>query len=213
MDRNDIYNSRNFNPINYVISAVLIYLREMYKNNPNLGYVVCDEFDNDEPSQISGLLITDKNTWDTKFTGHLPSLVVRRGPVSFGGGIQGEGHGRVLNAGMDLATTTMEIVSIPVVISCIARGDIEAETLAYMTTTFLREDKRWAQHLELYGIASPFISPSMPRNPSETEFVCEVSTSISVTKLCVARLLPEVKLKEIKLRLNSSLVADIRSDT
>ena len=210
MDRVDFFRSKDFNPINYVISSVLVYLREMFKHNDGLGYVVCEELDIDEPKQLSGLLIADKNTWDTKFSGHLPSIVLRRGPVSFGGGIQQDGMSRVINAGMALETATMEIVSVPMVLSCIARTDIEAESLAYTASMFLREDKRWAQKLGLYGINQPQIGPSVPYNPQESTFMCEAATSISVTKKVVTRLLPDVKLTELAIRLNQSPMANLK---
>ena len=202
MSRTDLFNSRNFNPVNHIIRSVIIYLRENFKNNKELEFPVCSEEMIAGTEALRGLLILDQNTWDTSFRGHLPSIVLQRGNVTFGGGIQSGDMSRVLNAGMDLQTTTVEIVSVPVVLSCIGRQDLEADTLAFITSCFLHDDKRWAKAFGLYGIHSPQISPVQAFNQQTPGFVSSVSTVISTTRKFNARLLPEQKLTEILTYLN-----------
>lgn len=211
MSKRDFFNSRNFNPVNYIIRSVLTYLRENFKNNPELEYPVCSEDMIAGKEAIQGLLILDQNTWDTTFRGHLPSIVLQRGNVSFGGGVQSGDMSRVLNAGIDLQTTTLEIVSVPVVLSCIGRQDLEAETLAFITSSFLHDDKRWAKSFGLYGIQSPQISPVQTFNQQTPGFACSVSTSIATTRKYNARLLPEQKLNEIALFLNEEQIGRIQN--
>jgi len=209
MSRADLFNSRNFNPVNHIVRSVLIYLRECFKNNPDLEFPVCSEDMIAGAEALKGLLILDQNTWDTSFRGHLPSIVLQRGNITFGGGIQSGDMSRVLNAAMDLQTSTVEIVSVPVVLSCIGRQDLEADTLAFITSCFLHDDKRWAKSFGLYGIQSPQISPVQAFNPQTPGFVSSVSTSISTTRKYNARLLPEQKLTEISIFLNENPIGRV----
>ena len=207
----DWFKSRNFNPANYAISAVLMYLRAMYTHNAQLGFEVWQEEANDQASNLSKLLISDKHTWDTTHRGHLPSIVVQRNLVSFGGGIQDGGASRVVQAGFNLETSVMEIVTVPMVLSCIARQDLEAESLAFMTGQFLWDDKRWMKGFKLFGMTSPQISDVQIYNPSENAFVCNLITSISLTKSYTTRSLSEQKVTELALILNDQLTAQIKS--
>ena len=208
----DWFYNKNFNPGNYIVSTLIIYLRAMFLANSQLGFTICDELNMDEPSQLSGLLIIDKNTWDTKFTDHRPSVVVKNGTLNYGGGIQSGDFSRVLNAGIDLPTSTMEIVTLPVVLSCMAKADLEAGSIASMVAAFIHEDKRWAHVFGLYGLTSPQIGPSIIYNSQNSTYIAEVSLSISVTKKIVARLLPENKLQALLLYMNDIQIAKLTED-
>ena len=204
MSRQEWFYSKDFNPGNYIISRVLVYLRAMFIANSRLGFTVCEETDQDEPANLKGLLITDKNTWDTRFTGHYPSIVTKHGTITYGGGIQSGEMSRVVNSGVDLETTTMEIVTLPMVISCMARKDLEASSLASIVAAFIHEDKRWAKVLGLYGITPPQIGPSLIYDPNNSIFTADVSIAISVTKSLVAKQLPDHILKKLSLYINQS---------
>jgi hypothetical protein len=204
MNYNEFYYSRNFHPANHVMRVVIMYLREMFLLNSDLGYAVCTEDQVADCSQLSGLLIIDQNTWDTSFRGHIPSVIFQRGIVSFGGGLQAGDMSRVVNAGLGLPTTIMEIVSVPVVLSCIARQDTEAEALAFLVSNFLYDDKRWAKSFGLYGLQNPQISQVQIFQKETPSFMCTMSTVISVSRRYKTRLLPDVKLEEIALSVNET---------
>ena len=212
MATKDWYYSKNFNPSNYVITTIIVYLRAMFMANTQLGFTVCEELNTDEPSQLNGLLIVDKNVWDSKFTDHRPSIVIKNGTMIYGGGIQSGDFSRVLNAGVGLPTTTMEIVSLPMVISCMAKADLEAAALASMVAAFIHEDKRWARVFGLYGITSPQVGPSVIYNPQNNTFIAEVSLTISMTKQIVAKQLPDKKLQSLLLYMNDMQVAKISEE-
>ena len=207
----DWFKSRNFNPANYAISAILIYLRAMYENNAQLGFKIWQEETEDQPSNLTNLVISDKQTWDTTHRGHLPSIVLQRNLVSFGGGIQDGGASRVVQAGFQLETSVMEIVTVPMVLSCIARQDLEAESLAFMTGQFLWDDKRWMKPFKLFGMTSPQISDVQIYNASENAFICNLITSFSLAKTYTTRALPEQKVTELTLILNDQLTTKIQS--
>jgi hypothetical protein len=205
------FKSKNFNPANYAVSAVLVYLRAMYEENKQLGFDVWNEQSDDQPANLPKLLIADKQTWDTTHRGHLPSIVLQRNLISFGGGIQDGGPSRVMQAGFQLETSVMEIVTVPMVLSCIARQDLEAESLAFMTGQFLWDDKRWMKPFRLFGMSSPQISDVQIYNPSENAFICNLITSFSLAKTYTTRALPEQKVAELALILNGQLTTKIQS--
>lgn len=209
MSRVNLFNSRNFNPVNHIVQSVLLYLRENFKNNPDLEFPVCDETAISTQQELQGLLITDQNTWETTFRGHLPSIVLKRGNVTFGGGVQSGDMSRVMSAGMDLQTSTLEIVSIPVLLSIMTRQDLEADMLAFLTSCFIHDDKRWAKAFGLFGITSPQISPVASLKSQTPSFVATVGTSISTTRKYNARLLPDTKLTEMSIFLNETNIARI----
>lgn len=209
MSKLDLYKSKTFNPINHVIGSVILYLRANFENNIELGFPVCSEEQIGGQSALQGLLISDQNTWDTTFRGHLPSIVVQRGNVSFGGGIQSGDMSRVLNAGIGLQTSVMEIVTVPMVCSILCRSDLEAEQLALLAASFLHDDKRWGNAFGIFGIQSPQISPVQPFGTQASSFVCTVSTALSTSRRYDVRLLPEQKLRELSLFLNEQHIAKI----
>lgn len=205
------FKSRDFNPANYVVSAILIYLREMYKYNQALGFDIWEEDSNDQQNNLSKLVIQDQQTWDTTHRGHLPSIVLQRKTVSFGGGIQDNGNSREVQGGFNLETSVMEIVTVPMVLSCIARQDLEAEALAFITGQFLWDDKRWMKPFRLWGMSSPQISDVRIYNPSDNSFKCDLIISISIARRYTTRSLPEIKVNELTLLLNDQLTAKIKS--
>ena len=96
------YKNKNFNPANYAINVILLYLRAMYTYNQDIGFDVWEEETKDQESNLPKLVIADKQTWDTTHRGHFPSIVLQRKTVSFGGGIQDGGRSRVVQAGFEL---------------------------------------------------------------------------------------------------------------
>lgn len=194
------FNNKTFNPANYIVSNVLMYLRAMYKFNSQLGFNVWEEEATDQAANLPNLVIADKHTWDTTHRGHLPSIVLQRNLVTFGGGIQDGGPSRIVQAGAMLETSVMEIVTVPMVLSCIARQDLEAEALAFMTGQFLWDDKSWCKAFAMFGMTSPQISDVQIYNPSENGFVCHVSTSLSFTKKYTLHTLPHNVLQELVLK-------------
>jgi hypothetical protein len=205
------YNNKNFNPANYAVNAVLLYLRAMFVFNKDLGFDVWEEESQDQPSNLSKLLICDKQTWDTPQRGHLPSVVLQRKTVTFGGGIQDGGQSRIKQAGMNLETSVMEIVTVPMVLSCIARNDLEAESLAFITGQFLWDDHRWMKAFRLFGMTSPQISETQIYMPTENSFKSDLITSFSVTKQYVTRKLPEQKANALAIYLNEQLNSEIKA--
>lgn len=204
------FNNRNFNPANYVVSVILLYLRAMYTHNKDLGFPVWEEETKDQPSNLPKLVIADKQTWDTTHRGHLPSIVLQRKTVSFGGGIQDGGRSRVVQAGFELETSVMEIVTIPVILSAIARNDLEAESLAFLTSQFLWADKRWMKSFTLYGMTSPQILETQIYMPTENSFKCDLITSISVSQKYTAHLLSDQKADALAIYLNDQLNIEIK---
>ena len=211
MINKDWFKSRNFNPANYTVSAILVYLRAMYKYNEQLGFNVWQEDSDEQQDNLSRLVIQDKQTWDTTHRGHLPSIVLQRSTVSFGGGIQDNGNSREVQGGFNLETSVMEIVTVPMVLSCIARQDLEAEALAFLTGSFLWDDKRWMKPFRLWGMSSPQISQVQIYNPSDNSFKCDLITSISIPRSFTTRCLPETKVNELTLLLNNQLTAKLKS--
>lgn len=209
MSRADFQNSRHFYPMNYVIRSLIVYLKEMFKLNNQLDFMVCDEDAVTAQQNLSGLLITDQNAWETAFRGHMPSIVVRRGNAIIGGGIQSGDMSRVVSAGFNLPTSVMEILSVPVVLSCIARQDLEAEALAVLISGFIHDDKRWAHSFGIYGIVPPQISPVQIMDTSQNGFICSVSSSVSISRKYDTRPLSDVKLQEIALYVNQNPTAKI----
>ena len=205
------FQSPNFNPANYVVSAVLVYLRQIYKYNDQLGFDVWQEESNDQPSNLPKLVIADENTWDTTHRGHLPSIVIQRNVVSFGGGIQDGGNSRQVQGGFNLETSVMEIVSVPMVLSCIARQDLEAESLAFLTAQFLWDDKKWMKAFKLFGMVSPQISKVQIYNPTENAFKCDVMTGFNITKAYTTRVLPDQIVTQMVITLNDLLKLKIQS--
>jgi len=197
------FNSKNFNPANYIVSNVLMYLRAMYKHNSHLGFDIWEEEAQVQTTNLSNLVIADKQTWDTTHRGHLPSIILQRQLVTFGGGIQDGGPSRVVQAGAMIETSVMEIVTVPMVLSCIARQDLEAEALAFLTGQFLWDDKRWMKAFEMFGMTSPQISEVQIYNPSENGFVCHVSTSLSMAKKYTMHTLPNNVLQELVVTVNN----------
>ena len=196
------FNSKNFNPANYIVSNVLMYLRAMYEFNSQLGFEVWNEQSQEQSSNLPNLVIADKQTWETTHRGHLPSIILQRQMVTFGGGIQDGGGSRVVQAGAMLETSVMEIVTVPMVLSCIARQDLEAEALAFLTGQFLWDDKRWTKAFGMFGMTSPRISEVQIYNPSENSFVCHVSTSLSMTKNYTMHTLPHDVLEQLVININ-----------
>jgi hypothetical protein len=211
MINKDWFKSRNFNPANYAINSILLYLRAMYTFNNDIGFDVWDEASEDQTNNLSKLVIQDKQTWDTTHRGHLPSIILQRNTVSFGGGIQNGDGSRVVQAGFDLETSYMEIVTVPMVLSCIARNDLEAESLAFITGQFLWDDKRWMQSFRLFGMTSPQIADVQIYSPNENGFICNVITSFSLAKTYTTRKLPEHKATVLALYLNNQLNSQIKA--
>jgi len=209
MSKLDLYKSKTFNPINHIIQSVILYLRANFENNTALGFPVCTENQIGGQEALQGLLIADQNTWDTSFRGHLPSIVVQRGNVGFGGGIQSGDMSRVLNAGIGLQTTILEVLTVPLVLSFLSRQDLEAEQLALLAASFIHDDKRWGNAFGIFGIQSPQISPVQPFGTQASSFVCTVSTALSTTRKYDVRLLPEQKLRELSIFLNEQHIAKI----
>lgn len=202
VNRAELYHSKTFNPINYIIKAVILYLRANFANNSEFGYTVCSEEQISDAQAMSGLLISDQNTWDTTFRGHLPSIIIQRGNASFGGGAQSGDMSRILNTGIGMQTTVMEMMTLPMVCSVVTRQDLEAEQLALLVASFLHDDKRWANAFGIFGIQSPLISPVQVLDPKTSSFICTVSTALSTSRKYDVRLLPEQKLTDISLSLN-----------
>jgi len=203
-------NNKNFNPANYAVNAILLYLRAMYTHNKDIGFEVWEEETQDQPANLPKLVIADKQTWDTTHRGHLPSIVLQRKTVSFGGGIQDGGRSRVVQAGFELETSVMEIVTIPVILSCIARNDLEAESLAFLTSQFLWADKRWMKSFILYGMTSPQILETQIYMPSESAFKCDLITSVSMSQKYTARFLSDQKANALVIYLNDQLNIEIK---
>ena len=205
------YKNKNFNPANYAINVILLYLRAMYTYNQDIGFDVWEEETKDQESNLPKLVIADKQTWDTTHRGHFPSIVLQRKTVSFGGGIHDGGRSRVVQAGFELETSVMEIVTIPVILSCIARNDLEAESLAFLTSQFLWADHRWMKSFVVYGMTSPQILETQIYIPNENSFKCDLITSISISQKYTTRLLPEQKANALAIYLNDKLNTEIKA--
>jgi hypothetical protein len=211
MINHEWFKSKDFNPANYVISSVLLYLRAMYTLNDQLGFDVWEEDSEEQSSNLPKLVIADKQTWDTTHRGHLPSIVLQRKLVSFGGGIQDGGQSRVVQAGLQLETSVMEIVTVPVILSCIARNDLESEAIGFMTSQFLWDDKRWMKSFRIFGMSSPQISEVQIFNISDNSFKTDVITSFSFPRTYSCRLLPEQKVDALAIYLNDQLNSQIQA--
>ena len=205
------YNSKNFNPANHAVEAILLYLRAMYIFNSDLGFSVWEENSTDQPDNLTKLVITDGQAWDTTHRGHLPSIVLRRNTVTFGGGIQDGGNSRQVQGGFGLETSVMEIVTVPMVLSCIARNDSEAESLAFLTAQFMWDDHDWMKSFRLFGMLSPQITKPQPYQLSENAFICDIITAFNVQKSYTMHRLPKTKLEILSLHLNDKLNAQIQA--
>lgn len=182
MTKIDMIRSEMFNPVFGKMSFIIRYLREVFRQNPELGYAVAEEEGQDESTGLDSLLIVSQYDWETKHRGHIPSIGVTRGVTVFGAGIQGADASRVVDAGFQRPTTTMDLITVPVVLSCMARKDHEAEALAFMTATSLFDDKSWCHSVGIFGINYPQISNPTPRSLGTEHFVAHVQFQFSTSR-------------------------------
>jgi len=193
----DFDKDKNVNPTPYVLRTLLLYLKGCFGLNPDFGYGICDEKDALEGNQNGRLLITDQNSWDTVFRGHVPSVTIRRSSVSFGGGVQGYGQSRELDSRFQDPKKILELVTMPVVISCKAREEIEAETLAFLVHHFLTSDTTWGKVSGILPVPGATVLPPVPYKPQEQLWLCDASFVFVTNRSIRSRMMGESMLMEL----------------
>lgn len=191
------YHDKNLNPVPYTLSTIIRYLKGCFRVNDELGYALCDEEDMQTSASAGSLLITDQNSWDTVFRGHAPSITVRRGAMEFGAGIQGYGASRELDRRVGEHPSILEWVQMPVVISCKAREEIEAETLAFLVHHFLTSDMTWAKIAGLRPLPGSSVLPPVPYKPQEQLWICDSSFVFVTNRSYKSKLIGADLLQEI----------------
>lgn len=211
MNFKNITYSKNFNPGGYAVRAILLYLYEMFKANPDLGQKVYTDGQSKEES-FGSILITTRNDWEEKYRNKRPCLIVSRGNIITGI------NGTAANAGVLSITNNGEVVnhldliSCPIVVESITGSDMECETLSSIVSTFLTMDLRPLRSLGMQIAGNPIITSTQIYDKHNISFISSVNMNIQMERQYKSRVIGQNVLEQIKLTLNSLDIADIKKD-
>lgn len=212
MSYRDFTYSTLYNPSANVIRWVVFYLKEMFKNNPELEYTIYDENLNKDES-FSSLLVTTHNNWEEKYRNKRPCILISRGNINFGSnGLSGSA--RMLSIVDNGETVTYsDLLSFPITIECLAEADLESETLASMCAAFLTMDLRPLRsiNLQLMGTAIQ-TPPQLIEKNANTTYISSVIINVQKQRTYKARLIGNKQLEDIIMNLNNEVEMNINKD-
>lgn len=203
---NDLYN-----PAANTIRAVVLYLKEMFKNNPELEYTIYEEGLTKEESYNS-LLITTRNNWEEAYRSKRPSILVSRGNITFGtNGLQGST--RMLNIVENGETVTYtDLLSFPIMLECLAEVDLESETLASMCAAFLAMDLRPLKAIGVQVMGSAVQTAPQMIEKGNITYASSVIINVQKQRTYKARLIGNKQLEDIQLNLNNNVEMSMKKD-
>ena len=204
----DIVYSKNFNAGHYGVTAIVLFLREMFAANSELGFTVYDDTLNKEDSYDS-LLIATKFDWEEKYRNKRPSIIVSRGNLITGvNGTQGQGKlfSITENGG---STSYSDLVLFPIMVECLSESDIQSEALASIVSAFLGCDARPIRSLGLQIQGSLTISSPQLFEKGNISFISSVIMQVQMQRMYTAKVLGSKVLENIKLALNDSTIINI----
>lgn len=205
----DIVYSKNFNVGHYGVTAIVLYLREIFNSNKELGFTVYDDDLNKEDSYDS-ILISTKFDWEEKYRNKRPAIIISRGNLLTGvNGTTGQGKLFSVTENGE-ATTYSDLVSFPIVVECLSESDIQSEALAALVSSFLTFDLRALRSLGFQLQGSATISPPQLFEKGNVSFISSVIIQIQMQRMYTAKVLGNKVLDEIKLKLNDSMSINIK---
>lgn len=204
-----LLNSKNLNPGYYGVTATIVYLREMFNQNLDLGFQVYDDNLNKEES-YSSLIITSKYDWETKYRSKRPAIFVSRGNLISGvNGTQGQGKlFSITDNGAE--TSYLDLISFPIVVECLSESDIECEALSSIVSLFLAADARPLRSLGFQIATNPSQSPPQLFEKGNVSFISSVILQINMHRNIKTRILNDQLLKEFNIKVNNALNIDVK---
>lgn len=195
--------SKNFNPGFYGVSATVLFLKEMFKSNPEFGFTVHDDSLSKEMS-FGSILITTKFDWEVNCRSKRPAVFVSRGNLI--AGVNGTtGQGKMFSIEENGAKTSYtDIVSFPIMVECISESDIQAEALAAMVASFITLDVRPFRSLGFQIQGTPTISSPQIFEKGNTAFICSTIIQVQMARSYKARVISSQALTDIQVILNGS---------
>lgn len=208
MDYKQFHNSIAFNPGLYATRAIILFLREMFNANPEIGFkAYIDEMSKSDA--YGSLMITSKNDWESKYRNKRPIIIVSHGNIITG--VNGtQGVGKVLSISRDGSKTSYsDLISFPIVVECISEVDIECSTLSSMVNVFLTSDLRPLRTLRLQLLGNPAQSPSQQFEKANISFISSVILNVQLNRRYTATLISDNILEKIKIKLDNFNEIDI----
>lgn len=204
----DFVYSKNFNPGHYGVTAIVLFLKEMFNNNSDLGFTVFDDSLNKEDS-FDSLLIASKFDWEEKYRNKRPALIVSRGNIITGtNGTQGQG--KVLSITQNGEKTSYsDLISFPLMVECLSESDIQAEALASMVNIFISADLRPVRSLGLQLQGSLNITAPQIFEKQNISFISSVIMQVQMNRMYTAKVLGLTALNKIIVKLNDSTIMNI----
>lgn len=196
-------NSKVFNPGNYYIKAFIVYLEKMFAINTDLGYTLYSELQNKEDS-VASLLICSKYTWEMSYRGKRPCIMVSRGNIIFGvNGTSGQSKASAITES-GTKTVYKDLLSMPIMIECLAESDLEAEALASMVLSFVGMDTRSIRSIGIQIQGTPIQTAPQMYEKGNNSFLCSVMLNIQVSRSYSFKILGDEALSHIVTSLNSN---------
>ena len=211
MNRKDLVYSKNFNPDDYCVRAILLYLIEMFKINPDLDFIPYED-DQDKATSFASTLFTTKFDWETKYKRKTPSVVISQGNTIYGV------NNTVGNAKLKSVTENgqvtnyTDLISLPIMVECFAEASLEASSLASVASILLTADLRPLRSLGLQLQGNPIKTPPKIFEKGNMAFISSVIINVQMQRQYSARLLDQQRLDKILLKLNSSTEIDVKED-
>lgn len=204
----DFVYSKNFNAGNYGVTAIVLFLREMFTANKELGFTVYDDKLNKSDSYDS-LSITTKFDWEQQYRNKRPAIFVSRGNLITGvNGTQAQGKMFSITENGEL-TSYSDLVSFPIVVECLSESDIQSEALASVVSSFLSFDTRPLRSLGLQSQGSVTVSAPQLFEKGNISFITSVITQVQMQRMYKARMLSLNALEKIQVKLNDSTIINI----
>ena len=203
MDYKQFLYSQNFNPTGYATRAIVLFLRTIFSNNPELGFIVYQD-DLDKKDSFPSLLITTRFDWETKYRAKRPAIFVSTGNVISGvNNTSGSGKVQSVTQNGDI-TNYQDLISFPIMIECLSESDLESQALASAVLAFFTMDLRPLRSLKLQLFPNPTQTPPQIFEKGNISFISSVMLQVQMTRQYSARLLNLEQWKEIELKLNDS---------
>lgn len=182
-------NSKHFNPGKYVKDVLIMYLREMFKNNAdNIGIEGLDE------TLDAGIFIGEKASYDSESIGERPVIL-----ISSSWRFSGTNPNRVTSFRReDNMITYSDLITSPVVIVVGSRAGLEAEYIASMAANFLAMDTRSLTSLGIHSVSTPVVGSETNSNEFPELKVVPIQLIATIQSFWTARPLPAEKLNYIK---------------
>lgn len=209
MNYKKVLNSKNLNPGYYGVTAIIVYLREMFAQNLDLGFHVYDDSLNKEDS-FSSLIITSKYDWETKYRSKRPAIFVSRGNLI--SGVNGtQGQGRLFSITENGAETSyLDLISFPIVVECLSESDIECEALSSIVSLFLTADLRPLRSLGFQVATNPSQSPPQLFEKGNISFISSVILQLNTHRNIKTKVMNDQLLKEFSVKVNNALNIDVK---